>query len=182
MYTYTLHFISEKFFFHFRQLLFRQFCCTSVSFCLYYLHFDWLLWGCLNTKLNAQCIYMLRNWANTHHVYVLYKFKTPWLNHIYVNVLTSNHKNYIFIKFNLCNRDILSGFFTYYYLFKIVGNVKKILSEMKNSLFSKLSEMKCSHTGLDLFYCDIARNNHTYLNLFYYDIARNNHTDLIYIN
>jgi predicted nucleic-acid-binding Zn-ribbon protein len=92
--------------------------------------------------------------------------------------LTSNHKNDIFIKFNLCNRDILSVFFTYYYLFKIVGNVKKILSEMKNSLFSKLSEMKCSHTGLDLFYCDIARNNHTYLNLFYYDIARNNHTDL----
>jgi hypothetical protein len=41
---------------------------------LYYLHFDWLLWGCLNTKLNAQCIYMLRNWANSHHIYVLYKF------------------------------------------------------------------------------------------------------------
>ena len=47
---------------------------SSVSFCLYYLHFDWLLWGCLNTKLNAQCIYMLRNWANSHHIYVLYKF------------------------------------------------------------------------------------------------------------
>ena len=30
---------------------------------------------------------------------------------VYVNVLTSNHKNYIFIKFNLCNRDILSVFF-----------------------------------------------------------------------
>jgi hypothetical protein len=42
----AFHFREKKI--HFRQLLFRQFCCTSVSFCLYYLHFD----NDINSSLN----------------------------------------------------------------------------------------------------------------------------------
>jgi hypothetical protein len=59
----------------------------------------------------------------------------------------------IYLSSLICVTEIYyQVFFTYDYLFKIVGNVKtkiagnvkKILSEMKSSLFSKLSEMKCS--------------------------------------